>query len=85
MLVGTQLVKMATKWGIVGAGKISHDFLTAMRILPAGEHRVVAVAARDKERAKEFAKKHGVEKVLENYEELARSVEVEVTHGCLMC
>ena len=85
MLVGTQLVKMATKWGIVGAGKISHDFLTAMGTLPAGEHRVVAVAARDKVRAMEFAKKHGVEKVLESYEELARDVEVEVTTDCLMC
>eukprot|EP00092_Neocalanus_flemingeri_P010904 GFUD01011744.1.p1 GENE.GFUD01011744.1~~GFUD01011744.1.p1 ORF type:complete len:334 (+),score=122.08 GFUD01011744.1:85-1086(+) len=71
---------MATNWGIVGAGKISHDFLTAMGTLPAGEHRVVAVAARDKERAKEFANKHKVEKVRDSYEELARDEEVEVVY-----
>jgi len=64
----------------VGAGKISHDFLTAMGTLPTGEHRVVAVASRDKERAMEFAKKHQVEKVLDSYDELAKDVEVEVVY-----
>eukprot|EP00090_Calanus_glacialis_P011589 TRINITY_DN19969_c0_g1_i1.p1 TRINITY_DN19969_c0_g1~~TRINITY_DN19969_c0_g1_i1.p1 ORF type:complete len:334 (-),score=99.93 TRINITY_DN19969_c0_g1_i1:36-1037(-) len=71
---------MATRWGIVGAGKISHDFLTAMGTLPIGDHRVVAVAARDRERAMEFGKTHKVEKVLNSYEELAKDVEVEVVY-----
>ena len=70
---------MATLWGIVGAGKISHDFLTAMGTLAIGDHRVVAVAARDRERAMEFGKTHKVEKVLNSYEELAKDVEVEVS------
>jgi len=48
--------------------------------LPAAEHRVVAVAARDKERAREFANKHKVEKVLDTYEELANDSEVEVVY-----
>ncbi|KAL7870877.1 hypothetical protein SRHO_G00083740 [Serrasalmus rhombeus] len=37
---------MATRWGICGAGKISHDFSVAMKTLPAGEHQITAVAAR---------------------------------------
>ena len=69
---------MATRWGVVGAGKISHDFLTAMETLPGDDHRVVAVAARDKKRAREFATKHKVEKVLETYDDLAKDDDVEV-------
>ena len=69
---------MATRWGVVGAGKISHDFLTAMVTLTGGDHRVVAVAARDKDRAREFATKHKVEKVLETYDDLAKDDDVEV-------
>jgi len=41
---------------------------------------VVAVAARDKKRATEFATKHKVEKVLDTYEELAKNSEVEVVY-----
>lgn len=29
-----------TRWGICSAGKISHDFLVALRTLPAEEHLV---------------------------------------------
>jgi len=71
---------MATRWGVVGAGKISHDFLTAMATLAGGDHRVVAVAARDKDRAREFANKHKVEKVLETYDDLAKDDDVEVVY-----
>ena len=69
---------MATKWGIVGTGKISHDFLSAMKSLPDGEHHVVGVAAREKDRAVDFSKKHNVQKSFESYEELAKDDEVEV-------
>jgi len=71
---------MATRWGIVGAGKISHDFLTAMALLPEGEHRVVGVAARDPIRAGEFATSHKINKVYKNYQELAADEEVEVAY-----
>ena len=69
---------MATKWGIVGTGKISHDFLTAMKSLPDGEHHIVGVAAREKERAVDVSEKHNVQKAFESYEELAQNGEVEV-------
>lgn len=71
---------MATKWGIVGAGKISHDFVTAMRTLPEEEHRLVAVAARERSRAEEFAAKHLVENVLNSYEDIAKHEDIEVVY-----
>jgi hypothetical protein len=31
---------MATKWGILSAGKISHAFVEAVRTFPEGNHEV---------------------------------------------
>ena len=31
---------MATKWGILSSGQISHDFVAAIQLLPAEEHQV---------------------------------------------
>uniref|UniRef100_A0A3B4G1Q5 Trans-1,2-dihydrobenzene-1,2-diol dehydrogenase n=1 Tax=Pundamilia nyererei TaxID=303518 RepID=A0A3B4G1Q5_9CICH len=31
---------MATRWGLCGAGKISHDFSVAIKTLPPGDHQV---------------------------------------------
>jgi dihydrodiol dehydrogenase / D-xylose 1-dehydrogenase (NADP) len=39
---------MATRWGIVSAGLISHDFTNALTTLDPSEHAIVAVAARDR-------------------------------------
>uniref|UniRef100_A0A8D1WXW0 Trans-1,2-dihydrobenzene-1,2-diol dehydrogenase n=1 Tax=Sus scrofa TaxID=9823 RepID=A0A8D1WXW0_PIG len=63
---------MALRWGIVSAGLISSDFTTVLRLLPRSEHQVVAVAARDLSRAKEFARKHDIPKAYGSYEELAK-------------
>ncbi|KAM7233147.1 hypothetical protein CapIbe_015283 [Capra ibex] len=71
---------MALRWGIVSAGLISSDFMTMLRMLPRSEHQVVAVAARDLSRAKEFAKKHDIPKAYGSYEELAKDPDVEVAY-----
>lgn len=71
---------MATKWGIVSAGKICSDFVTALSTLPPEEHKVVAVAARDLDRAKEFAETHNIPKAYGSYEELAKDPEVEIVY-----
>ncbi|KAL7302974.1 hypothetical protein TKK_0004201 [Trichogramma kaykai] len=71
---------MATRWGIAGAGRISHDFAASVNVLPKSEHRLVAVAARDPKRAREFAKSHGVESSHGSYEELARDKNVEIVY-----
>lgn len=71
---------MATKWGIASAGRISHDFVTALRLLPREEHVVVAVAAKDKDRAKAFAEKHNIPVFYGSYEELAADKNVDVVY-----
>lgn len=71
---------MATKWGVVGAGKISHDFVTAVRSIPGKEHEFVAVAARNLKSAKEFASLHGISKAYGAYEDLAKDPEIEVIY-----
>ncbi|KAJ8406566.1 hypothetical protein AAFF_G00301400 [Aldrovandia affinis] len=71
---------MATRWGICGAGKISHDFTAAMKTLPPGNHQIVAVAARELQHAEEFAKKHGISKAYGSYEELAKDPGIDIVY-----
>ncbi|KAJ8247936.1 hypothetical protein GJAV_G00252290 [Gymnothorax javanicus] len=71
---------MATRWGICGVGKISHDFAVAMKTLPAGDHKIVAVASRTLLNAEEFAKRHGIPKAYGSYEELAKDPEIDVVY-----
>lgn len=71
---------MALKWGIASAGKISHDFVNALGTLSITDHIVVAVAARDLNRAEEFAKLHDIEKHYGTYEELANDSNVEIVY-----
>ncbi|XP_037958054.1 trans-1,2-dihydrobenzene-1,2-diol dehydrogenase isoform X1 [Teleopsis dalmanni] len=70
----------ATRWGIVSAGKISHDFCVALSTLSFDEHKIVAVAARDRARAEEFAKKHKIPNAFGTYTELADFKDVDVVY-----
>ena len=70
-----------TRWGILSAGFISHDFtnaLTAQEWL--NDHEVVAVAARSKKSAEEFAAKFDIPKAYGSYEELAKDPEIDVVY-----
>jgi 3-dehydroquinate synthase len=58
----TQVVR----WGILGCGKIAGDFAQVLTATPNAE--ITAVAARDRTRAQEFARRHGVHQVCENYQ-----------------
>uniref|UniRef100_A0AAG5DEV5 Trans-1,2-dihydrobenzene-1,2-diol dehydrogenase n=1 Tax=Anopheles atroparvus TaxID=41427 RepID=A0AAG5DEV5_ANOAO len=68
------------RWGIASAGKISHDFATAVGTLPADEHRIVAVAARKLTDAQKFATLHDIGTAHEGYEALARNPNVDVVY-----
>jgi predicted dehydrogenase len=67
--------------GILGASRIAVEALVA----PAhdGGARLVAVAARDPERAARFAAEHGVEQVVASYAALLADPEVEVVYNAL--
>jgi dihydrodiol dehydrogenase / D-xylose 1-dehydrogenase (NADP) len=63
---------MAIRWGVCAAGRIAHDFIGAVRSLPAAEHQIAAVAARSLDRARQFASGHSVQKAYGSYEDLAK-------------
>jgi dihydrodiol dehydrogenase / D-xylose 1-dehydrogenase (NADP) len=71
---------MALKWGIVSAGRISHDFVTAVQTYPATDHKIVAVGARSFNSAKEFAEAHNIPKAYEGYEQLAKDKDVDIVY-----
>ncbi|XP_046591488.1 trans-1,2-dihydrobenzene-1,2-diol dehydrogenase isoform X1 [Neodiprion lecontei] len=76
----TEVSEMAVRWGIAGAAKISHDFVTALASLPEGEHTVVGIAARDLSRAKTFANLHKIGNAYGNYKDLANDSNVEIVY-----
>ncbi|PVD34077.1 hypothetical protein C0Q70_05339 [Pomacea canaliculata] len=71
---------MATRWGICSCGLISSDFCTALKTLSSSEHDIVAVAARTKDSAEDFAKRFNVPAAYGSYEELARDPNVEIVY-----
>lgn len=73
---------MSLRWGICGAGKISHDFVVALKTR--SEHRVVAVSARSVDSSAKFATTHNIERFYGTYEELAKDKEVRVTYTCIL-
>jgi predicted dehydrogenase len=67
--------------GILGAARIAE--LSIVKPAAATGHRLVAVAARDPERAKDFADRHGVERVQATYDDLLADPDVEVVYNPL--
>ena len=67
---------MALKWGICGSGIICKSFVNALQASPRDEHKVVAVAARKEENAREFADKFSIGKAYGGYQQLATDPDV---------
>ena len=65
-------------WGIIGCGSIANSFAEGLK--PLKNARLAAVAARDGQRAKDFAEKHGFEKSYPDYEQLAQDKDVDVVY-----
>ncbi len=65
-------------WGIVGAGRVSHDFVQALKSVPGALVAAVAASALDK--AQEFGAKHGIPKCYGSYEALAADPDVQVVY-----
>jgi predicted dehydrogenase len=67
--------------GILGAARIAE--LSVVKPATATGHRLVAVAARDPERARAFAETHGVERVHATYDDLLADPAVEAVYNPL--
>ncbi|XP_064478269.1 trans-1,2-dihydrobenzene-1,2-diol dehydrogenase-like [Ornithodoros turicata] len=70
---------MATRWGIAGAGKIAHDFVSTLRSMQ--HHEVVAVADEYfPQNAKDLSKLHNIPTIHTTYDELASDVNIDVVY-----
>jgi predicted dehydrogenase len=67
--------------GVLGAARIA-DLAIVAPAAATGD-RLVAVAARDRRRAEEFARRHGVERVFDGYPDVVADPEVEVIYNPL--
>jgi predicted dehydrogenase len=65
-------------WGIIGAGWIAEKFAQGVSVVD--DAKVKAVASRDLERARKFARAHGIDVAYGSYEELARDPNVDVVY-----
>ena len=69
------------KWGILGAGKISHDFALALGTLPPGKHEIVAVGDNiSAEQARDFAQTHAITRWYGSHADLLKDEEVDVVY-----
>ncbi|MFE5876240.1 Gfo/Idh/MocA family protein [Rhodococcus sp. NPDC056506] len=67
--------------GILGASRIAENAM--IKPATATGHRLVAVAARNPERARAYAAQHGIERVVGSYAELISDPEVDVVYNAL--
>lgn len=66
------------RWGIVGPGRIAHQFARDLGFAPSAE--LTAVAARSGQKAREFAQQYGVELSFEGYQPLFDSDAVDAIY-----
>ena len=64
------------RWGLIGCGRVSHDFAQALKHVPTAQ--AVACSARDQHRAREFADKHKISKAYGSYEEMLLDSNVDI-------
>ncbi|KAK3727698.1 hypothetical protein RRG08_032655 [Elysia crispata] len=68
-----------TRWGICGAGNMANELCVCLESLPS-EHKIVAVAARDKSKAETFAKCFSIPLAYGSYDELATNPEIDAVY-----
>jgi predicted dehydrogenase len=68
----------AIRWGVLGAGAIAHTVVPDIFSSPGST--VVAVAARDGERARAFATQHGIARSYGSYQDLVEDPDVDVIY-----
>ena len=71
-------VAFPLRWGIIGAGDISRQWVLASRECAGAT--IAAVAARDEDKANAFAAQHGVEKAYGGYENMLASPDINVVY-----
>jgi xylose dehydrogenase (NAD/NADP) len=75
------VVGAPVKWGLLSTARINEAILDGAR--QSDRTDVVAVASRDRGRAEEYAREHGIERAHGSYEELLGDDDVEVVYNSL--
>jgi predicted dehydrogenase len=65
-------------WGIIGPGKIANRFASSFTSIP--NARLWAVASRDLEKARAFAREHNVQNCYDSYDALANDPNIDVVY-----
>ena len=71
-------MSQSIKWGIIGLGNIAHKFASDLLLVKGAQ--LVAVASRDANKAKQFAKKYSSANSYSSYEELVNDSNVDVVY-----
>lgn len=66
------------RWGILGCGRISSQWVQSLREVAGAE--IVAVAAREQHRAQAFADTHNIPAVYDNYAAMCASPDVDIVY-----
>lgn len=66
------------RWGLIGCGRVSHDFTQALKHVPTAS--VVACAARSEDDAKAFAEKHGIGRYYGSYDDVLKDDNVDIVY-----
>lgn len=71
-------MKAATRWGIIGPGRIARRFAESMAFATGGV--LYGVASRDKQRASDFAEKYEIANVYDSYERLVADPAIDAIY-----
>ena len=71
-------INFPLKWGIISASAIASDWIKSLQDVPGAS--VVAIAARDAERARIYAEAHGIPKSYGSYDELCNDPDVDIVY-----
>ena len=66
------------KWGMLGCGRVSHDFCQALKHLPS--QSIVACSARSADSAQAFAAKHNISKHYGSYDDMLKDEQVDIVY-----
>jgi D-xylose 1-dehydrogenase (NADP+, D-xylono-1,5-lactone-forming) len=69
------------RWGILSTARINHNVLDSARATAQAD--VIAVASRDRARADQYAREHGIPRAYGSYDELLADSDVEVVYNSL--
>jgi dihydrodiol dehydrogenase / D-xylose 1-dehydrogenase (NADP) len=71
-------VAFPLRWGIIGTGEISRQFVSAACECPGAT--IAAVSSRSADNAHAFAEAHGVEKAYDTYEDMVAAPDIDVVY-----